>query len=181
MDEIVGESVMKYFRENEPLCHLDIEREFEAAKKTIKGKFYLKLPIQSLDRVCREHHQLDFKALLGVSKFANNIRVLGHQMHIDGDTFRSLFKSTIDNVISLIEKVFIQYRDSHEVTRIIMVGGFSEYSLVQDAIKQKFVSKHINVTEDAFLEVAKGSVLYGHQPYQYIRIPSHEVRIYVFE
>lgn len=182
LDEIIGESTIKYWRENDPLVCLDIDREFEFLKRTIDGKkktkVNLTIPIVSLDKVCGKHNKLDFKSLVKSSKYVNNINVIGDKMRIDADTFRNLFKSTIDNVISLIERVFIGYKDSHNVTHIIMAGGFSDCSLVQDAVKQKFPSKHIIIMEGASVVVAKGSVLYGHQPCQYIR---SEVRIYLFE
>lgn len=182
LEEIVGESTIKSLRENNPLAYLDIEREFEGRKRSInscsEGGITLNFPVGSLDKVCRKHHRLDFESLVNVSIYSKNIKFRRDKMRIDVDTFRNLFKSTIDNVISLIERVFMGYKDSHNVMHIIMAGGFSDCRLVQDAVKQKFPSKHIIIAEDA---AAKGSVIYGHQPCQYIRSPSQQVRICVFE
>jgi hypothetical protein len=45
-----------------------------------------------------------------------------------------------------------------------MVGGFSECSLIQEAVQEAFPDKRIIIPEDAGMSVLKGAVLFGHRP-----------------
>lgn len=167
LEDIVGESTLKSLRENDPLAYLDIEREFEAVKRTVetkkKGKVNMTIPVVSLDKVCRKDHNKDFQALVESSKYANEIKLLGDKMRMDADAMRNIFKPSIDKVISLLKEV-LSNRQSKGISHFLMVGGFSECQLIHDAVKQEFPQKRIITPEDAGMCVLKGAVLFGHNP-----------------
>jgi molecular chaperone DnaK (HSP70) len=50
------------------------------------------------------------------------------------------------------------------LSTILMVGGFSECPLIQDAVQAAFPDKRIIIPEDAGMSVLKGAVLFGHRP-----------------
>ncbi|KAH3822080.1 hypothetical protein DPMN_123850 [Dreissena polymorpha] len=51
-----------------------------------------------------------------------------------------------------------------DVETILMVGGYSESPILQEAIKKKFPNIKIIVPPDAGLAVIKGAVIVGHCP-----------------
>lgn len=178
LDEIVGESVMERLRETDAWSFIDFELVFECLKRTAGNAnkmLTMTVPMSSLDTVCHEFHNRNFQSLVEMSKYGGKLKLIRDKMRIDADTFRNFFKSTIDNVITLMEKIFIEYNDSERVTHIFMVGGFSECSLVHDAVRQKFSSKDIIFMESASMVATRGAVLCRHQPRQYLKSPSHEV------
>ncbi|CAG2242294.1 unnamed protein product [Mytilus edulis] len=69
-----------------------------------------------------------------------------------------------------------EYKDAHKVKEIVMVGDFSECSLVQNAVRQTFSNRNITIPTDSGLAVMKGAVTCGNQPYRYKQISSSEVR-----
>jgi len=50
------------------------------------------------------------------------------------------------------------------VNTILLVGGFAECKLVQEAVKKAPESRTVIIPEDAGLAVLKGAVRLGHQP-----------------
>lgn len=97
-------------------------------------------------------------------------------MRINSDLFCNVFKPTIDKIINLMENVFVDYKNSHEVSAIVMVGEFSECILVQEAVRQMFSKKDIIIPTYPGLADMLGAVLCGHQPCQYKQISPSQVR-----
>lgn len=77
------------------------------------------------------------------------------------DIVHTLFKTVIDKIITLMEDVFTEYRGSHKVTAIVMISGFSECMLVQEAVRQMFFHKSVIVLNDAYIAMVKGAVVCG--------------------
>ncbi|CAG2210702.1 unnamed protein product [Mytilus edulis] len=58
----------------------------------------------------------------------------------------------------------IVHIDFHPIVKsIILVGSFSECSLVQETIRKTFSTRNVIVPEDSGLAVLKGAVIYGHK------------------
>jgi hypothetical protein len=78
-----------------------------------------------------------------------------------------LFTPTIDSIITLMKNT-LSNRSTNGVSNILMVGGFSECPLIQEAVQKAFRGKRIIIPEDAGMSVLKGAILFGHRP-DYIR------------
>lgn len=50
------------------------------------------------------------------------------------------------------------------IETILMVGGFSESNMLQEAVRNSFPSQRVIVPEDAGSAVLMGAVIFGHQP-----------------
>jgi hypothetical protein len=74
-----------------------------------------------------------------------------------------LFTPTIDSIITLMKNT-LSNRSTNDLSTILMVGGFSECPLIQDAVQAAFPGKRIIIPEDAGMSVLKGAVLFGHRP-----------------
>ncbi|CAG2232442.1 unnamed protein product [Mytilus edulis] len=168
LTQIVGGPLIKIFQEEDPEGYLDIFREFEVVKRTIHpsktGKVNFSIPFVSLNEKCKTHLGETLSEVLLSSPFKDSISFRGDKMRIDVELMKNIFKPSIDNITSLIQSIL----DSDvliDVSQILLVGGFSECLLIQDAIKTKFPNKKIIVPEEAGLSVLKGAVLFGHRPF----------------
>ncbi|WAR26713.1 HS12A-like protein [Mya arenaria] len=61
-------------------------------------------------------------------------------------------------------KVDEAYSTIGDIEAIVLVGGFSNSSLLQQSIKSRFVRHTIIIPNDADLVVLKGAVIFGHKP-----------------
>ncbi|XP_071141784.1 heat shock 70 kDa protein 12B-like [Mytilus edulis] len=165
--KILGGPVMKKIKDEDPAAYLDLFREFDAVKRTIvtgkEGKVNITIPYASLDANCREMLGEDLKAVIASSPYGNEISLRGDKMRIDAHLMINLFKPTVDNIISLMFEI-LKDKKVQNVTQILLVGGFSECRLIQDAVIKKFWDKKIIIPEEAGLSVLKGAVLFGHRP-----------------
>ena len=69
----------------------------------------------------------------------------------------------IQGITHHLEKLF-QDKKLSKVEKILMVGGFSECDIVQNAIKRAFPKKKVIVPHEAGLIVLKGAVFFGYLP-----------------
>lgn len=129
------------------------------------------IPFFSLDSFCNKHLAKDLKEVISSSIYGNGITLRCDRIRIDVDIINNLFKPTVDKIINLMKHGFADYN----VNEVVMVGGFSLCSLVQDAVRQTFSNKNIIIPKDADVAVMKGAVLCGHQPCKYIQLTSSEV------
>ncbi|VDI32942.1 Hypothetical predicted protein [Mytilus galloprovincialis] len=171
---IFGPEVITSLKKEEPEQFLNLEREISIKIKTVgKGQIRrIRIPMYVL-KICgdRDHGYKGTYDLYG-----KRIELVGDKLKIQNDMTNNFFQPTIDKIINLMENVFADYRDSHNVKEIVMVGGFAESILVQDAVRQNFPQKYIVIPDDPVIAVIKGAVLCGHQPCQFLHISSSKVR-----
>ncbi|CAC5404260.1 unnamed protein product [Mytilus coruscus] len=167
LTQIIGGPTIKIFQNEDPEGYLDLFREFEVVKRTIHpsktGKVNLSIPYVSLNEKCKTHLGEALPDVLALSPFKDNISFRGDKMRIDMELMKNIFKPTIDSIISLMQSV-LESDGLIDVLQILLVGGFSECVLIQDAIKMKFPNKRVIIPEGAGLSVLKGAVLFGHRP-----------------
>ena len=92
------------------------------------------------------------------------------QVSFTGDKLRgpqsmlkNLFKETIDHIINHLNAIF-DHPSVQGTETVLMVGGFSESKMLQDAVRNNFPGVRIVVPEGAGLAVLKGAVIFGHNP-----------------
>ncbi|CAC5380207.1 unnamed protein product [Mytilus coruscus] len=165
--DMLGRPLMNALKEEEPSSYLDLFREFETVKRVIEPgkttKVNINIPYASLDKCCKNHLNKDLDSAVSASKYAKKITLKGDKIRIDPEIIKDIFKPTIESIISLMKEIF-ERAPSFDVTQILLVGGFSECVLVQDAIKRAFPDKRIINPDEAGLSVLKGACLFGHKP-----------------
>lgn len=169
--KVFGSPIMKKIKEKDPSAYLDLFREFESVKRTITpakdSKVNITIPFVSLDAQCKKVLGENLVDVVESSPYRNLITVRGDKMRVDADLMRSLFQPTIDSIISLMRDI-LRNKGASEVSQLLLVGGFSECMLIQDAVKRNFRKKKVIIPEEAGLSVLKGAVLFGHRP-EYLR------------
>ena len=166
LSEICGGNVMEELKTTELEDYVDMFREFETKKRSIttnqQKKVVITLPL-SLTTLVKKQHKT-FEKAVATSSHKMGVNYKMGKLHISPEAFRDLFKPTIDSLISLIGKLLDNAKLS-DLRTILMVGGFSECELVQDAIRDQIGSSiKLIIPEEAGLAVLKGAVLFGHQP-----------------
>ncbi|VDI82896.1 Hypothetical predicted protein [Mytilus galloprovincialis] len=163
-DEIFGNTVMKSLKEKLPGEYLDLVRDFEYKKRTVKyrEKVTIRIPNQYLNAHCIAAYSKDLKSCVYSSSYGKYISLLGDKMRIDYFIFESLFKPTTEKITSLI-RVSLKRKAVSRVSTILLVGEFSNSHLIRDAIAQEFTNQCVIVPEEADLCILKGSVLFGHK------------------
>lgn len=97
------------------------------------------------------------------SKYKDSCRLTGDKIRIDAKIMQSFFEIPIqcikEHVKMLLKKPFLS-----ACSAILLVGGFSDSLLLQNAIKSQFRNLKIIIPADAGLAVLKGAVIFGHKP-----------------
>lgn len=168
LKELVGEKVWEEFKKKHMEDYLDIMRSFESKKRTIvpekSGNTRMTLPQTLVKLSTKSHGVKSFKEVIQKNDtHKNNVDYTTGKLVWDNDFFRGFFKKTIDGIVKHIDEIF-QESEAKDVRIFVMVGGFSECSLVQYAIKKHFGDVSIIVPEEAGLAVLKGAVFFGHLP-----------------
>jgi hypothetical protein len=167
LQEIVGEKLLSELKENYPLSYLDLVREFEVVKRTVgtenKQKFSIRIPRFSIEKICQEFERKSLQSAIASSSHVNEITLINDKLRFNADLMIKLFTPTIDSIIILMKNT-LSNRSTNSLSTILMVGGFSECPLIQDAVQAAFLGKRIIIPEDAGMSVLKGAVLFGHRP-----------------
>ena len=167
---IIGAPTFKKFCDANKSDQLDLQRELETKKRTItpsvQGKITVKVPV-AIAKTYEEENDETIKEAIENSPYAGKITWINDKLRIDADIFKSLFKSCTDKICCHIKELL--QKPSVKGTNIfLMVGGFSESVMVQDAvtksIRQVLPHSKIIIPEDAGITVLKGAVIFGHRP-----------------
>ncbi|KAK3602827.1 hypothetical protein CHS0354_026379 [Potamilus streckersoni] len=164
--KIIGAPTFKKFCDENKADHIDLLRELEIKKRSIQTdkneKINVKVPV-SMNETYKNKSGDTIEDAIAQSPYGKQIEWKGDKMRLDADLFRSLFKNSIKNITehiaNLLEKPGVK-----GITTLLMVGGFSECQLIQDAIKNAFPTAKIVIPNEAGLVVLKGAVIFGHKP-----------------
>lgn len=182
---IVGKHVYGKFEEDckEDLVHL--YREFETKKRNIiltkEGKETIKIPIALVDTYEANMGGKKLKDVVPTMReFKDTVIITGDKLRVEARIMRSWFDVSTKKTVEHVQKLF-KSTNAKDVDTILMVGGFSEAPMLQDAMRKTFKDKRLIIPEDAGLVVLKGAVIFGHNPVVIVsRIAkfSYGVRIY---
>ena len=82
---------------------------------------------------------------------------------MDAQLTKALFDESCKKIVDHMHQLF-RHPSVKDVSSILLVGGFAESPMLQEAVKEAFSELKVIVPQDAGLAVLKGAVLYGHQP-----------------
>ncbi|XP_069129610.1 heat shock 70 kDa protein 12A-like [Argopecten irradians] len=165
LQELVGKEVFKQFKEDYIADILNLYRNFELKKRSIKDDnedmVTITIPpvIQQLYK--KQNKGVDPNDAIG-KKFAN-VSLKRDKLQIPNKIAKDLFATSIDAIVNHVKDNFS--KESVKGTNLIlMVGGYSECELLQRAIKTSFSDKKVIVPFEAGLSILKGAVINGHAP-----------------
>ncbi|CAG2187116.1 unnamed protein product [Mytilus edulis] len=164
LTEMFGADVMAELKNTELEDMIDLFREFETKKRSIRSNqlnnVVLKLPVTLINLVRSRCKKVEIA--VEKSPYRDSVIFYVQSIHIMPDTFRDLFKPTIEALVEHLETMFRQ-AELRDLKTIVMVGGFSECELVQHKVMERFGRNiTIIISEKAGPAILKGAVLYGH-------------------
>ncbi|XP_011450124.3 heat shock 70 kDa protein 12A isoform X2 [Magallana gigas] len=166
LNELIGSENMRQIKNEGRSEYLEFLRGFELKKRTFnidsKNRVVLKIPPAFME-IFSEKSGENFQNAIKTSKHMAALSLIGDKLNIDHSLITSFFESSVNDIISHIKDIF----DADiclDLDGVVMVGGFAESMIVNSAVKKAFPDKKFIIPLEAGLAVAKGAVLYGHDP-----------------
>ena len=162
--DVMGTDMMLKLKKDYLEEYSDLQMSIEEfKKKSGSTSKRLQIPIAIFNSLCLENTKnKNFIDLLGTSKHAESLKVFKDKLEFKEEFYLSMFKTTIKKIESLIQNT-LEACDSNDVDTFYLVGGLSESSIVQNALKEIFPGR-VQTVEEASTAVLKGAVTYGHKP-----------------
>lgn len=166
---IVGQSCFQKFKDDFKEDYLEFNRNFEIRKRLIEpesncySKIRIRLPIPLVETMVEETGKTMNQAI-EQTRYASKMTCQGDILVMDVDLFKELFREPVNMLVEHLKELMTEDNLSG-VSTLLMVGGFSESRMMQDAIMKAFPDKRVIVPEEAGLVVLKGAVMFGHEPY----------------
>ncbi|KAL3878794.1 hypothetical protein ACJMK2_031122 [Sinanodonta woodiana] len=164
---IVEDQTFKEFCDNSPVDLLNMRRELEI-KKIIYSrndnccKIGIKVPV-SLGTTYFKNNGKTVKDAVEQSPYKGKLIWMGDIIRIDAELFRSFFKNSISNITNHIENL-CQKPGVKGIPTFLMIGKFSEFQIVQEAVIKAFPNSKVVLPKDGpDLAVVKGALLLGHK------------------
>ncbi|KAH3831105.1 heat shock 70 kDa protein 12A-like [Dreissena polymorpha] len=163
---LVGGPVFDKFCHGHRGDYLHLMRQLEMKKRTIKpetsGKIRMKVPVVLAELYTEETGESTEDAIKG-SPFDGKLTWRTDKMRLDSTIFKSFFKECIDKIVHHIRDL-LSKPEVNGTSMLLMVGGFSESEMMQDAITNAFKNCRVIIPDEAELCVMKGAVIFGHRP-----------------
>ncbi|XP_052231521.1 heat shock 70 kDa protein 12A-like isoform X2 [Dreissena polymorpha] len=167
LQECTGREAFERFKKENMEDFADLMRRFELIKRNVdtsfSGKKALFMPkplIELVDAI----NGISFRELIQGSRYTRHADLAaGQKLLLDASIVHSFFKQSIDSIHILLAAALRQSA-TLGVDTIIMVGGYAESPILQEAIKTKFPGMKVIVSSEAGCAVLKGAVIFGHRP-----------------
>jgi molecular chaperone DnaK (HSP70) len=164
--KVVGDKVMQKFKCESKSDELDLLQEFEMKKHLIQPnltrKSCFRIPIALLNAFKEEYHE-ELTKSIKETYLANSMNLVKDKLMVNKDMLEKLFSTVSESIINHIQDI-LSNPLCRDVDTILMVGGFSDSLMIQEALKSSFSEKNVIVPEDAVMAIVKGAVLFGHNP-----------------
>jgi len=159
---IIGAPAWYKFTETQIADFLDLQRELETKKRTItpasNGMITTKVPI-SLSKIYKNDSGEGIDEAIDGSNYTGKLEWMSDKLHIDAGVFKNLFKSCSDKIVGHIKEL-LAMPDVKGTHIFLLVGGFSESAMLQDAIiKGLPQGSKVIIPDEAGLCVLKGAVM----------------------
>lgn len=159
LKDVVGEDVMEKFCHSFPWENIELLRNFEVKKIAYKPKqtmVTMKISETLSDNI--KGHGI--KEAIQKSKHNQSMKWEGNKMRITSNLFENLFNQACKGIIQNINDILTKPK-AKKVDKILMVGGFSSSSILENQIRTNFPSVKIIVPNKAEVASLEGAVLYG--------------------
>lgn len=144
--------------------YIALFRDFETKKRTVKpdmtDKVTVTLPLRLMEIYKNEMDETVEEALPN-TRYARTVEYIAGKLRIQPQVFKDFFNETLQGIIQHITNIMKSF-SGDSLSRILLVGGFSESPMVLKAIRELFPNKKVIAPADPGLAVLKGAVLFGH-------------------
>lgn len=164
IEKIAGEGILKSFANANMEDYLNLLRDFESKKREVKedSKLRIKIPL-AFDKYVKERYPMGIKKALQNLQYGSSAIYNNYKLCLEPSVFLTFFKKAAEGVIKCMEDILTNEK-FYDVRDIILVGGFSECTVIQKALREKFRSHRFIIPMEPGLAVLKGAVYFGHLP-----------------
>jgi hypothetical protein len=147
--------------------YIDLLRTFEVKKRDASlgqsDKVTFRIPPSFADTI-KDATGLSIKDKIISSSFKRKVTYVSGKLRVDVEIARSFYTKSVDSIVEHLASL-LKERINIGCTAIVMVGGFSESNILQDAVKRTFGRRYnVIIPDGAGLAVLKGAVIFGHRP-----------------
>ncbi|XP_052684704.1 heat shock 70 kDa protein 12A-like [Crassostrea angulata] len=165
--KLVGADVFTEFKDKSRSEYLELMRILEIKKKQVDYNSQTMIPIGvpiALFEILEEHTGCNISEIISMSPYSNSVTYLRDKLRFDASLLRSFFRSSLHNIISHLRDI-LEEPACQDLLGIVVVGGYADSQLVIESLKDAFPGRRIIEPMESGLAVAKGAVLFGHDPY----------------
>jgi len=171
LQDMFGQALMHDFKQTSMEDALDLHREFEVRKRSVKmdgdvKSMNLKIPVALYDMYEDKNGSRlrdDVQKSQKFAKFRDRVTCAADKIKVDINLLRLFFKKPMEDLAEHIRDILGELPVRGTKT-FIVVGGFAESNMVQETLKAKFPNMEVIIPFDAGLAVLKGAVIFGHAP-----------------
>jgi len=164
--KMFGEDAMDKLKKNVMRDYFDLLREFETKKRNVLPDSAKMINFRVSAALNEFHNEGDGEQItkkIERLNLKNDVKMQRDTLRVSPDIVRSWFKYSIDKTVGHVREILAEPA-MKDVNTILLVGGFAECKLVQEAVKNAVGGRAVIVPEEAGLAVLKGAVLFGHKP-----------------
>ncbi|OWF53938.1 Heat shock 70 kDa protein 12A [Mizuhopecten yessoensis] len=168
LSDLLGPNTFETFKKECVPDLLEMHRTFEVKKRSIPAtgddKVTFSVPLNLLETFKRSNPGADLGNLIAKNpKYSGDVTWRGDKLRLSANLTRSLFLSSLKSISNQVQ-MLLRLPEVSGVAAILMVGGYSECPLLQNAIKNACPNLRRVVPGEAGLAVLKGAVINGHTP-----------------
>lgn len=163
--EIVGSKVFEKFKNDCRYDHIELCKEFEIKKKSIKpeyDKICIRIPFSLVNMFEEETGGKEIMEVIKQTPYAKKMTWQASKLRMDANLIKKMFTEPVNMLVEHLKKLMAEDNLS-DISTLLMVGEFSESPIMQEAIKKAFQDKRVIAPYEAALAVVKGAVLFGHE------------------
>lgn len=134
INEIVGSKVFEKFKNDCKYDHVDLCREFEIKKRSIKpensDKICIKIPYSLVKMFEEETGGKKIMEVIKQTPYAKKMTWQGIRLKMDADLIEELFTELVDMLVEHLKKLMTE-DNLFDISTLLMVGEFSESPMMQ--------------------------------------------------
>jgi len=166
LTQMFGKEAIKRLKRESMGDYVDMLRDFENKKRSIAPDTTGLITLRVCVALKEYHDESDEENI--VSKIARmnlkeEVKFQRDKLRVSADIARKWFQHSIDMTIRHITGILTE-PEMKDVNTVLLVGGFGECKLVQEAVKKAVEKRAVIIPDEAGLAVLKGAVRFGHQP-----------------
>ncbi|XP_033743258.1 heat shock 70 kDa protein 12B-like [Pecten maximus] len=163
LQQVFGNEVLEALKKDSMTDYIELFRDFEVKKRAFKSecgrKIVFHIPVALVDLY---HSMTGTKLADSIeksTKLSKCVSMKRDKMHIGFEVCTEFFGEAVSGTLSHVLDIM-----TDDITMVVLVGGFSESSLIQANFQEMFPNKSIICPQDPGLAVLKGAVMYGFDP-----------------
>jgi len=146
--------------------YCELFRDFEMKKRkksSLDERVILKVPVELNELFQAKHDKTIQNHLASSPTYKNHIEWVKGKLILEPDVANTLFENACKSAANHLKSLF-EKQEVKDVPTILMVGGFSECLMLQDAVRRALPGKQVIIPPEPGIVVLKGAVMFGHDP-----------------